>query len=100
MVNYNVTIYASKSNRKNAKTVCKTFSVWPFDNGYKQLFDNHFEVKQWIDRMKIDYPVFHVVAYMDNVCISNWEQSYLSAYQAETKTIAIMNLFNCAVKNS
>lgn len=102
MKNYNVTIYASKSTRKNAKTVYKTFSIWPDSkNGKKQFTDimDFPEVTQWIAIVKKDYPVFHIVAYMDNVNICSWEAAYLSDYQAKEKTIAIMNLFNYAAKN-
>lgn len=102
MKNYNVTIYASKSTRKNAKTVYKTFQIWPDSkNGKKQFTDtmDFPEVAQWIAIVKKDFPVFHVVAYMDNVNIVSWEQHAMSDYQAKTKAIAIMNLFNCAAKN-
>lgn len=102
MKNYNVTIYASKSTRKNAKTVYKTFSIWPdSENGKKQFTDtmDFPEVTQWIASVKTNYPIFHVVAYMDNVNICSWEAAYLSDYQAKEKTIAIMGLFNHAAKN-
>lgn len=102
MKNYNVTIYASKSTRKNAKTIYKTFSIWPNSkNGKKQFTDimDFPEVTQWIANAKTNYPVFHVVAYMDNIPISSWEEFSLSNYQAKEKAIAIMNLFNYAAKN-
>lgn len=102
MKTYKVTIYASKSARKNAKTVYKSFCIWPDSkNGKKQFTDimDFPEVAQWIANVKKDFPVFHVVAYMDNVNICSWEAAYLSDYQAKTKTIAIMQLFNFAAKN-
>ena len=40
MKNYSITIYASKSTRKNAKTIYKTFSIWTdSENGKKQFTD-------------------------------------------------------------
>ena len=102
MKNYEVTIYASKSTRKNAKTVYKSFSIWPDTKGCKEQFTDAMdfpEVVQWIANVKKEYPVFHVVAYMDRVNICSWEAAYLSDYQAKEKTIAIMNLFNYAAKN-
>ena len=102
MKNYNVTIYASKSIRKNAKTVYKTFSIWPDSkNGKKQFTDtmDFSEVIQWIANVKTNYPIFHITAYMDNVNIVSWEQFAMSDHQAKVKTLAIMNLFNYAAKN-
>ena len=102
MKNYNVTIYASKSTRKNAKTIYKTFSIWPDSkNGKKQFTDmmDFPEVTQWIANVKASYPIFHIVAYMDSVNICSWETAYLSDYQAKEKAIAIMGLFNHAAKN-
>ena len=102
MKTYEVTIYASKSTRKNAKTIYKSFRIWPDSKNGKKQFTGIMdfpEVAQWITNVKANYPIFHVVAYMDNVNIVSWEQNPLSDYQAKEKTIAIMNLFNCAAKN-
>ena len=102
MKTYEVTIYASKSTRKNAKTIYKSFRIWPDSkNGKKQFTDtmDSPEVVQWIANIKKEYPVFHVVAYMDNINICSWEAAYLSDHQAKEKTITIMNLFNYAAKN-
>lgn len=102
MKNYNVTIYASKSTRKNAKTVCKTFFIWPDSKTGKNQFTDTMdfpEVTQWIANVKADYPVFHITAYMNKINIVSWEQNPMSDYQAKEKAIAIMNLFNYAAKN-
>lgn len=102
MKTYEITIYASKSTRKNAKTIYKFFRIWPDSkNGKKQFTElmDFSEVVQWIANVKINYPVFHIVAYMDNINIVSWEQYPMSDHQAKTKAIAIMNLFNYAAKN-
>nr|DAG70789.1 MAG TPA: hypothetical protein [Caudoviricetes sp.] len=97
MKNYAVYIYASKSNRKNAKTVSKHFNIWPDSQGLKARFTEHMdfpEVKQWAESIKEAYPVFHVVAYINDTNICSWEANSLSEHQAVTTVIAIMRLFN------
>ena len=99
MKQYSITIYASKSARKNAKTDFHTFRIWDDGKTSKKEFTNSDieYLKTWIETEKDNFPVFHVVAYADNVPVTTWQQTAFSDFQAMRTTETVMKLFNVYV---
>jgi hypothetical protein len=90
---YEITVYALKSTRKNAKFIYKSFRVWNMEGAKKKFTDDNIaDLKQWIKLSP--YNLYNLVVYHNNVALVTWAEHYKSEYQIERQVIDFMNLIN------
>ena len=90
---YEITIYAVKSTRKNAKFIHKSFRVWNMDGAKKNFtYDDIADLRDWIRNNP--YNCYQLIVYHNNVPMVTWGATVRSAYQIEKQVIEFMDLIN------
>ena len=90
---YEITVYAVKSKRKNAKFIWKSFIVWDMERAKKKFTDDNIaDLRDWIKHSP--YDLYQLVVYPNGVALVTWAEHQKSEYQIEKQVIEFMNLIN------
>jgi hypothetical protein len=90
---YEITVYAVKSKRKNAKFIWKSFRIWDMEGAKKKFTDDNIaDMRDWIKNSP--YDLYQLVVYHNSVALTTWAVDYKSQYQIEKQVIEFMNLIN------